>query len=116
MTLAKWMDQVDEACSTERDMLIYGLPEAEFHVAYRCGADPKEFDSVLLTLPFLLAESGWTIQMTDGREITFPCASFLKEEWEEEEEVQSEFVESECGVGICCSGGCDGNGCCCCCC
>lgn len=43
MTLAKWMDQVDEACSTERDMLIYHLPEVEFHVAYKCGSSPQEF-------------------------------------------------------------------------
>jgi len=49
MTLAKWMDQVDEACSTERDMLIYGLPEVEFHVAYKRGANPKEFVARLVS-------------------------------------------------------------------
>ena len=43
MTLAKWMDQVYEACGTEREMLIHGLPEAHFYIAYSHGSSPGEF-------------------------------------------------------------------------
>ena len=43
MTLAKWMDRLDEVCQTDLDMAIYDLPQDQFRDAYACGFSPEEF-------------------------------------------------------------------------
>ena len=46
MTLAKWMDRLDEVCTTDFDMEIHDLPDNRFRDAYLRGFSPEEFRAV----------------------------------------------------------------------
>ncbi len=43
MNFAKWMDGLDEACTTEFDMSIHDLPDISFQIAYQSGYTPGQF-------------------------------------------------------------------------
>jgi hypothetical protein len=45
MVFAKWMDLLDDSCTSDTEMKIHDLPEFSFYMAYNEGYTPEQFRS-----------------------------------------------------------------------
>jgi hypothetical protein len=43
MTFAMWMEQLDNSCQEESDLVIHILPQHHFRSAYSRGISPEDF-------------------------------------------------------------------------